>query len=381
MTMTAPSTFTSFTDLPVELRLRIWKFACSQQRNIDVSFRPADPITHVGGYVSSVTSTGVSLTTYTKPPSTLHVNRELRLEALKYYSHVDFSSPGWGREPNRSQLYINWRIDRLCFSSLISLLINEQSWYGVGSFFAAMIVRRICLKNGLRYLGWNIADIGSFRRVENYNSRVYHSMKAARSLPWNHQIDEFVVFYNQGAENSNSRGEIVEFGSAPLILRERKTWLDGIHFNTARNSFEVGNVTQGVGALFLDQLDRFERRWWTDHEFLGQETTMLAFEQGREARKAVNRVRLFYDIERVEVTRSLSCRLLSNFLACLPDGARITILIMLARIYLLWTCLVICHGFIRTRLPSTFMIPIELNKARLLAYGCYGYLENKFKGV
>ncbi|TGO34761.1 hypothetical protein BHYA_0183g00130 [Botrytis hyacinthi] len=96
----------------------------------------------------------------------------------------------------------------------------------------------------------------------------------------------FFIFHNKGTENSNSRREIFEFGSTPLI--------------SLGNDFQARNVLQGLGALFLDQLDDLDRRWWSEYKFLGQETTMHAFEQGREARKAVNRIRLICQVEKVE---------------------------------------------------------------------------------
>ncbi|KAF7931565.1 uncharacterized protein EAE98_004301 [Botrytis deweyae] len=294
--MATSSTFTFFPDLPIEIRLYICKLACFQQRNIDVSFGSL----RMGGNVGRCPPTGGKLVTYTKPPPILHVNREFRVEARKYYSHVDFSREVFDGPFKESQLYINWEIDRLCFGSLIDFMIHEGGYYSEGTSISSFELRKICLKNGLKYLGWNIADFESLGTEGCNHLRGEKSMEVAHVLPWNHQIDDCVIFYNKGTENSNSRGEIVEFGSAPLILRENKTWLHGIHFNTAKNDFQTGNGFQGAGALFLHQLDFLDRRWWMYHRFLGQETTMQAFEEGREARKAVNRVRLVYNIEKVE---------------------------------------------------------------------------------
>ncbi|KAF7900307.1 uncharacterized protein EAF01_007609 [Botrytis porri] len=298
--MATSSTSTYFEDLPIELRCPIMKSACFEQRNIDVSLRTLEIVATLGGPESVTAYAAGSLITYTKPPPVLHVNKEFRAEALKYYSLVDFSCPRYSGALKGSQFYINWKTDRLCFSSMIDLMARERGWYGPGLSLAANKVRKICLKNGLKNLGWNIADIESLRIVENYRLSAHQSTEVMRTLPWSHLIDEFVIFYNKGTDNSNSRGEIVKFGSAPLILSGNKTWLDGIHFNTARNNFQTGNVTQGAGAFFIDHLDDLDWRWWYDHELLGQETTMRAFEQGREARKAVNRVRLLYNVERVE---------------------------------------------------------------------------------
>ncbi|TGO22309.1 hypothetical protein BPAE_0173g00090 [Botrytis paeoniae] len=228
-------------------------------------------------------------------------------------------------------------------------MVRGRGWYSAGTLLTAIQVRKACLKNGLKNLGWNIADIESLGTVENYRLRAHQSTEVVRTLPWSHQIDDFVIFYNKGTENSNFRGEIVEFGSAPLSLRGKKTWLHGIHFNTARSNFQTGNVTQGAGPPFIDHLDDLDWRWWYDHELLGQETTMHAFEQGREARKAVNRVRLIYNVEKLEPTTILSGRLLSKCLDCLPDAVRVPILILLA--------------------PTS------------LAYGGYGYLKRMIKGI
>lgn len=238
--------------------------------------------------------------TYTKPPPILHVNGQFREEALKYYSYIDFSHEVFGGPMDGSQLYINWKIDRLCFSSMIDFMIHSGGLYDAGTIISAIKVRRICLKNGLKYLGWNIGDIESLGTAKNYNSLALKSTEMMRTLPWSHKIDDFVIFHNKGTENSNSRREIVEFGSTPLISRENKTWLHGMHFNTVGNDFQAENILPGLGALFLDQLDDLDQRWWSEHKFLGQETTMHAFEQGREARKAVNRIRLICKVEKVE---------------------------------------------------------------------------------
>ncbi|TGO60640.1 hypothetical protein BOTNAR_0142g00110 [Botryotinia narcissicola] len=151
------------------------------------------------------------------------------------------------------------------------------------------------------------------------------------TLPWSHKIDDFVIFHNKGTENSNSRREIVEFGSTPLISRGNKTWIHGMHFNTVGNDFQAANVLQGIGAHFLARLDDLDRQWWGEH--------------------------------------------------CLPFAVRVPILIVLARTYLLWTWLVICLGFFGHGFTIALIVPMVLDKATLLAYGCYGYLKRSIKAI
>ncbi|KAF7944815.1 uncharacterized protein EAE97_005448 [Botrytis byssoidea] len=293
--MATLSTFTFFRDLPMEVRLLILKFACCQQRNIDVSYRSfREGDNNVGRGSSSNVYSGASMVTHTKPPSILHVNREFREEALKYYSYVDFSREVFGGPRKGSQLYINWKRDRLCFSSMIDFMIRGGAFYDAGTLLSEMQVRKTCLKNGLKYLGWNIGDIETLGAAKNYNSLAQKTKELLCTLPWSHKIDGFVIFHNKGTENSNSRREIVEFGSTPLLSRGNKTWLHGMRFNTA------ANVLQGIGAHFLARLDDLDRRWWGERKFLGQEATMHAFEQWQEARKAVNRIRLICKVEKVE---------------------------------------------------------------------------------
>jgi hypothetical protein len=120
--VTAPlSEFTVFPNLPLEIRLKIWKIASFEKRQVDVwsiaevdynpmMDSPSTPSTHFGyHYYSS-----------TPPPAVLHVNQEARTECIKYYT-LDF-----GVERTRDarplvkvtfapQIYVNWSADRVCF--------------------------------------------------------------------------------------------------------------------------------------------------------------------------------------------------------------------------------------------------------------------------
>ncbi|KAF7900961.1 hypothetical protein EAF00_003182 [Botryotinia globosa] len=299
--MATLSTFTFFRDLPLEVRLLILEFDCCQQRNIDVSYRSfREGDDNVGRRSTSTVGSGSLRVTHTKPPSILHVNREFREEALKYYSYVDFSPKVLGGPLKGSQLYINWKIDRLCFSSMIDFMIRGGPFYDAGTLLSEMQLRKTCLKNGLKYLGWNIGDVESLGAAKNCSWLARISQELLGTLPWSHNIDDFVIFYNKGTENSNSRREIVEFGSIPLISRGNKTWLHGMHFNAVGNDFQAATVSQGIAAHFLAQLVDLDQQWWGGRKFLRQEATMHTFEQRREARKAVNRIRLICKVEKVE---------------------------------------------------------------------------------
>lgn len=101
-------TFTCFPDLPIELRFKIIGNIASQPRNVDLYYniaRQLVPPRHLKFHYNSNIG----------PPAILHVNKEAREEAFKYYEPSFFTCGKHGASEERPSLYINWSVDRLCF--------------------------------------------------------------------------------------------------------------------------------------------------------------------------------------------------------------------------------------------------------------------------
>jgi hypothetical protein len=119
------STFTPFSKLSIELRLKIWKYACFFTRNVDIWVKDFWISTTVeygrDGYDTHHTAP-FYFHSFTPPPPLLHVSNESRLEAIKYYQ-LDFATSFKVKvldiAPEISvamppRIYINWDADRIC---------------------------------------------------------------------------------------------------------------------------------------------------------------------------------------------------------------------------------------------------------------------------
>jgi hypothetical protein len=110
------TTFSLFSELPTEIRLKIWDFACCQPRNIALNnefYRDegADSIFYTERYFSILTPL--------RAPAILSVSQESRAEALNYYqmqfrTRTPFPSYECMTSGHASSgLWINYRCDRL----------------------------------------------------------------------------------------------------------------------------------------------------------------------------------------------------------------------------------------------------------------------------
>lgn len=97
-----PRTFTLFPKLPVELRDKIWGYACSVTRNVDIWIRSLDM--QLGYFYERL----LYFYFYSSlpPPSVLHVNSESRSESLKYYD-LDFGTTLTIRNRNNAPFTIS----------------------------------------------------------------------------------------------------------------------------------------------------------------------------------------------------------------------------------------------------------------------------------
>lgn len=103
--------FTYFAQLPIEIRLQIWKAAAHVTRNLDLQVR-GDTTTFARrdkhGRRPRRPSTQPIYTSVCRPTAILHTNQEARSEGLKWYT-LDFGSP-----VSPPQVFINWNVDRVC---------------------------------------------------------------------------------------------------------------------------------------------------------------------------------------------------------------------------------------------------------------------------
>jgi hypothetical protein len=143
--------FTIFTQLPAELRIKIWKHAAFIQRNIDIWTSDFGEQLHVPTDGIDDPVAWFTLWKYssrTPPPSILSVCQESRVEGLKHYK-LDFATSFSFRDFTFSttpRIYINFAVDRLCFM---------ESFQGADMWDCADLFNR-CLTNGTRYMALNV---------------------------------------------------------------------------------------------------------------------------------------------------------------------------------------------------------------------------------
>ncbi|KAH7419382.1 hypothetical protein BKA64DRAFT_15632 [Cadophora sp. MPI-SDFR-AT-0126] len=153
-----PSTFVSFPRLPAELRVRIWKFVCFEPRNVDIQTFQRGHVISAIPPVAPFPGFGpqIQLHSYfsqTKLPPALHVNQELRAEALKWYKL------SFGREVvDRGftitfppKIYVNFEVDRLFWMNWY-----DTFWYPQPpKTHQATELFQLCRSQGLRRLALN----------------------------------------------------------------------------------------------------------------------------------------------------------------------------------------------------------------------------------
>lgn len=291
--MATSSSFTCFMTLPLELRSKIWKFASFQQRNVILGF-DAD------------SSHEATFNSPTSPPSILHISKESRAEGLRYYRCVNFSESwtNWPAALLSSHFYINWEVDRLCFISSPKVFPNSFLLHRWRPMYqnVAKHIREQCIQNGLKNMAWNVLNVKHISK-EYWEAHLERMMKDTISLlPWNHQIEDLVVFDEEEAVYPLLSGkDIIAFDAVPMIENRGHYRLDDTHFDTTggSNASKSNIVLENLGSLLIQLLDERAAEWWSEHEHLSRKERITAFSQGLEARKAVNRVRVAYNVEKV----------------------------------------------------------------------------------
>ncbi|PMD24516.1 hypothetical protein NA56DRAFT_656237 [Hyaloscypha hepaticicola] len=205
-----PRTFLLFPKLPVELRAKIWGYACSITRNVDIWARSLD--------VQLRYSYERPLFFYSSlpPPSVLHVNSESRSESLKYFN-LDFGTNSTIRSRDSapftisspSRVYFNWKTDRLCLVNP-SELVDRTMARRVSSQLADYY--RDCQKKGLRHFAINIGSLSPFLSEQG---RIKDST-FLKHIPRNPKLEEVVLFESSSLVASDyfklSRLELEDMG-------------------------------------------------------------------------------------------------------------------------------------------------------------------------
>ncbi|KAE9366571.1 hypothetical protein N431DRAFT_495030 [Stipitochalara longipes BDJ] len=147
---TIGTTFTCFPKLAIELRLKIWKTASYQTRNICLSYDYPDGTAN--GFEPFI-----YLAACPHPPL-LQACHESRIEGLKHYTldfGVELKNPNGGFTFNSPPtIYINWKSDRICIND-VSITADDEDTICT-NFLSDFICR--CRQHGLRFIALNVAN-------------------------------------------------------------------------------------------------------------------------------------------------------------------------------------------------------------------------------
>ncbi|KAE9375634.1 hypothetical protein N431DRAFT_437128 [Stipitochalara longipes BDJ] len=184
-----PETFTRFGELPSEIRLKIWRHACFQPRNVDIF---TDNLGTIRVSDDTQFDTYKFYSHFCSHPGVLHVCREAREEGLKHYklefgtSHhfpiINISTP--------PRTYVNFACDRLC--------LLKPGCFGSDLEDRFQRFVQICRERGARSLAVNVAQDQHWPFVDVATS-------------WN-ALEELVVFGSaQNFELLHNTGVPIDF--------------------------------------------------------------------------------------------------------------------------------------------------------------------------
>jgi hypothetical protein len=103
-TMVSLQRFTSFNEMPLELRRMVWKLAAKQPRVVEFSYYPKQK------------TTASKFPSKTLVPAILHTTREARGCGLEVYEKLEFGSCF-------DSTYINWHLDTVTFETIQGLKV------------------------------------------------------------------------------------------------------------------------------------------------------------------------------------------------------------------------------------------------------------------
>jgi len=207
----SPASFTCFKNLPMEIRLQIWKEVSFHPRDVDIKMGSPSLMWPGRMHTNLFYCHSACL-----PPAVLHTSHEARNEALKWYelsfatslttSQFNFSTP--------STIYFNWKVGRLCVVDYNQLMLDDaQNQWPLGSWSHEGLreLYLICNHKKLRSMAWNVSHM--------HSNLVPYIVFAP--VAQNCQIGEFVLFDDTSRQfPRNHRGDAVLLPS-PLIEPSR----------------------------------------------------------------------------------------------------------------------------------------------------------------
>ncbi|KAH6683058.1 hypothetical protein B0J14DRAFT_574994 [Halenospora varia] len=180
----AASEFACFPKLPLEIRLRIWRHACYHERTVGILPLEAFQLPFCNQLNHEDRPYIWKYKSYDPVPSPLHVSKESRREALKYYSltfSTSFNIDG-STINTPPRVYVNFEADWLCFMGGYgseSAVFRDFTSYPIKRLAVNLAGRTHDLFKGKR-LQW--AGNGNARQVQDtlieairfFNTPVYY---------------------------------------------------------------------------------------------------------------------------------------------------------------------------------------------------------------
>lgn len=200
--------FTRFSELPTELRLKIWRCMFPRGRLMDLSAVLTVPKDY----------------RFPTPPMTLSVNHESRTETLRRYwvlrqEHIDVRKS----HPTFHQLHFNPQIDSLCIP-------DADFWYPAESYLLESLqVRAPGLVEAVRTIGllnllWNPAEL-------------HHVRSHARRAPSDPLFS-----------TSHGRANLFELLSHFPGLRDLDVYPRGLYHRNVEQLPRIANLNHGTGS-------------------------------------------------------------------------------------------------------------------------------------
>ncbi|KAF8855984.1 hypothetical protein BDZ45DRAFT_804489 [Acephala macrosclerotiorum] len=177
-------TFHPFPKLPVELRLKVWKFVSFLPRIVDVWSKNFS----IKCYDYREALIPHYMFTRSPPPAILQICRESRNEALKHYT-LDFAAErdeGAYVVSSKPRIYINWKVDTVCllqpedFHGVPSGLEDDQDYDDYDQNINAFVVRME--EMGLKSMAINILNSYISTRENNRGIDIPY-LRSAELLP------------------------------------------------------------------------------------------------------------------------------------------------------------------------------------------------------
>ncbi|CAD6442176.1 e52af8c4-b0a7-4ea3-8be9-257d2d09ee86 [Sclerotinia trifoliorum] len=212
----APTTFTCFGKLPMELRILIWGMACEQRRNVSIELNPSYK---QGDLAPDQRRNGYICTSNTPHPSVFYACKASREEAFKHYSLLfreKLFSPRFSIEI-QPRIWCNLKADTLCLKS-----------FGWNDRVYEDFFKNLPAKDMISSLAFNIQPLincnsGRFvpAEVDWYNMFRIVNAYGARGL----ELREIILYYDVEENRTHQPvvSEFVELDWSVMDSNSRKT--------------------------------------------------------------------------------------------------------------------------------------------------------------